>query len=427
MIDALATLAPETGLALSCTMVAPDREVGQHLWVAAVDVGLSRVRECGGLDLVGAGGYRRGETVLRAAGEAVERAALVPPPVDPLGRRPVPPGHPARMAVGTPGVARALPELEELTVDCLPALDLSDPGRPAPVLLPACLVDDPVTAQRACVDPGPTGTAAGPTLGFAVERALLEDVERDAVQTGWALRRAVRVRQLRDVVGGAGRGGSAAAAALLDGERVLAAAGLSTDLVEFPADVPGVSVVLALLRDADRDLVAAGACATWSAGAASATAVREALQVYALLRGLTPAAERAVVDEASRAAYWCSSGSVDRATAWLDDLCAICPAGQEPHPRVGVGVHERVHHLAGALARRGRRPVVCDLTARLPPRVRELGWHAVKGVVLGSQQLRMSEVPEHTWNLPRLRGLLAGDADGVYREAPLDRMPHPLV
>lgn len=374
MIDALSTLGPAAGLARACHTIAPEE---LPLWTVAVDVGLSEIR--GGdaaepeLRWVGGSGFTRSDAIVRAAGEAVERYALVPRGVDTLQAAVAPE---ARIRVARHG--RAAAGLDAAAADCLPAVVLPS-GREC--LVPAVLVDDP--ADSPWVDASPSGAAAGPSWEFAATRALLESVERDAVQRGWVMRPAVQRVDPLEVA-------SERLAEALEG--VAAAA------VLLPTGVPGLTCASTFLlepRAGGGRILSAGARATWSAREAVLGSLREAVQVLQLLRGIAggydPLGEDALVTAEPVRARYCLS---ERPAAWVDGWLARCvPGTLEPDADPPA---DELGHVATALAGAGLEPVVCDLTHRLPEAIQALGWHAVRAIVLGHQPLRMDE--RHTWS-----------------------------
>ncbi|NHC15589.1 YcaO-like family protein [Motilibacter deserti] len=451
-----ATLDSAAGLARSAHLVPPD-ELG--LWTVAVDVGLEESRtEAAGdgpnLHLVGACGWTRADALMRGAGEAVERLALVPPPSE-AGRARVPAGAPGRVLLGTPEVGRSDPRLDAVDLDCLPAVELlaggdgqgvEMAGLPVPVmpvLLPAAAVDDPVRGpERRYVDPGPTGAAAGPDLAFATERGLLEVVERDAAQCAWALRPPLPVVHPLDLPDGARRGDGGAARQL---ERALDGLEVQIASVILPSGISGLSIALTMLVDSTgpRPVLASGAKSAWSTVEAVQGSAREALQVLTLLRGvvdrhpaLPPGAT--VENDSDRARFCTTSAAVDAARAWLDRCRPAVAADLGTAADLGAAadldlravapddVPGRVEHLVNALRAQGLRPLVCDLTPRLPAPVRSLGWNAVHALVLGAQPLRMDERPAWSWVRPRLED--RARAWGVPVPAVLGELPpQPLV
>ncbi|MDQ6785161.1 MAG: YcaO-like family protein [Actinomycetota bacterium] len=410
---------------------------GGNLWTVAVDVGLggARAKAGGGgpgLELVGACGFRRLETMVRAAGEAVERLALVPGERDPARILAVPSDHERRVHVGVPGVARTAELVDRNPVDCLPAADLSPGAQRRTVLLPAAVVDDPVDERlREWVDPSPSAAAAGTSWTYASMRALLESIERDAVQSAWALKPALPCLDPAEPpadwrVGKSGRVLDSVAEALADDPA------LTARTLLLPTGVPGVSCALTVLFDRGGP-TAAGSAADWSVASAVATSAREALQVMVVLRNLGPAQHRLdrtdVVDEISRAQYWAEPSSAAEPLRWLEHGLAYEGPGpaETPPPR---SEEARLEHLASHLANEGLTPLICDLTARLPPAIRALGWVAVRAIVLGHQALRMDERHRWSWAQFRLRSAAAkfGLPPVVALLSSVDgEGPHPLI
>lgn len=391
------------------------------LWGVAVDIGLasSRASVAGaGIVHVGACGFQRADTTIRAAGEAVERFALMAGNADPLLHR-------------VPFADRRLSGIDWVTAgripagggaqDCLPGEIVGMTGK---ISVPACLVDDPGKPGPVVAEASPSGAAAGASWADAARNALLESVERDAVQAFWALRPALDLLDhdnvLRTVANTRpdGRGLSGA----------LAAPGLRIRCVIIPVGPPGLTVVLALITDRRHGgMVAAGSAVGSDPATAMARAAREGVQVLSLLRGLRRTAgptwdadpnPYAVVDELNRARFW-SERDADRL---LDDVLERCrPVTSVVAPSTpGPASLEAV---AAALLDADLLPVVVDLTHRLPAPAQRLSWHAVKAVVVGHQALRMDELASFSWCHARLADLAAR----WKCDSQVNGLPHPLI
>ncbi|WP_250280093.1 YcaO-like family protein [Frankia sp. Cppng1_Ct_nod] len=439
-------------------MIPPDE---LPLWTVAVDIGLG---EIGGrwqagrpsLHHVGACGFSRGDTLIRGAGEAVERAALIPPAVDPLRLADVPPDDNRRLSAAG---ALAHPILNAQPVACLPAIRLgSPPGSPRrAVLVPAAIIDDPVREQPVDhTDASPSGAASGPSLIRASLNAFLECVERDAVQAAWTLGPALRsvdpASFLAAVHGTGPRTGSGqpyarsgyrqgfthasgVLAKVLRGMTLLAGTAL------IPCGIPGITVALTMLVDEEGGgIAAAGSCASWSLDHAVLVSAREALQVLSLLRKIVARWPSngdggAIVDEISRALFWASPAGaalgrdfLERCELRSDRNLEGSDHNLEGEVREGSldDDQDRLAVLASHLCRDGLDPLICDLTGRLPPPLREMGWHAVRGIVVGHQPLRMNETYTFTWAEKRL--LDHARRWGVTVPADLTLTPpHPLI
>ncbi|MFD9947458.1 YcaO-like family protein [Nonomuraea sp. NPDC059023] len=115
-----------------------------------------------------------------------------------------------------------------------------------------------------------TGIATGAGLADAVERALLEVVERDALEVWWHL-------------GGPTRGVEVDSIPGLSAD--LAGSPLRTWVVEMPNEF--APAMAALVYDADRDLYAAGFACRYDPAEAARKAVLEAVHTWVFTQGLT--------------------------------------------------------------------------------------------------------------------------------------------
>ena len=420
MIDMLATLAPNA-IVRDVALLEPG---DSPLWTAAVDIGLADARAGSDraeapaagptFDRVGACGWTRADTLARGAGEAIERLGLIPVADDPLRVAAVAAGAARRVCVGTPEAARSVPALDAVTTDCVRALELGDGGE---LLVPAAVVDDPARGVPAgWVDASPSGVAAGPSWEYATRQALLESIERDAVQACWVLRPPVAVVRPGDLPGDRSHADSRHAARLaawLDAEALTARTFL------LPTGVAGVTAALTVVLDEreGRSLLAAGSRAGRSLPAIVHGSAREAVQVMtalrrlAAVRGPLPAGDP-VTGESARARYCLGPLPAAHVASWLE-RCHPASAGapvSEPEPALA--------ELVADLRADGLRPLACDLTPRLPERARALGWHAVRALVLGHQALRMDERHDWSWVRPRL---------AQWAERSGTRLPHDLA
>lgn len=407
MFDLIKTLDPGNGLTRGWHMRPPSAD--HPMWSVAVDIGGldARGTDLGDypLHLVGAYGAGRGDTLVRAAGEAVERFALFP------------------RDRGPRTVTATAASLGEDALDFV-AAGLGDPAGAdaelrwyegtwlhsgAPVWVPAGLVDYP--AGTPWFDPSPSGAASGPDFEFAVRGALLELIERDAVGVAWAA-------------------GAFSAEIDVEAEIALAppspewrrlttlyrkacASGLRPRLVTLPV-LPGLHCVLATV--AGTDLVACGAKAHEEWDRALLIALQEALQVHEMLtvlRGQWGQVEPPAVvrDDIDRARLWLTSRAVSELDRRLRDL-PLAPPGPPSSPRHSVA------ELVTAVRTDGGEPLVVDLTPRLPAPHRAMGWRAVKVVVPGYQPLRMDERHEFGWRHDRI---------AAASTASVPRFPHPLI
>lgn len=423
MIDVTRTLGPAGGIARVFGLQPPTPR--DPLWTAGVEL-----RSPGPDDnslplsarMVGACGLARNDALVRGAGEAVERFALHPGraagPV--RGRRT---GLPApAVEFHRPEVALGAPHAADLELHWYPARRLRDGAK---VMVPAPLVDWPCDPREsAYFDPGPSGAASGLGREMALRAALLEVVERDAVMVAW--QRGLRAYRVADPAALAAPGG--------DGERSRRALGelwqrarregMTPFLVVLPTAHPAVWCCVGGLDDADGDLAAIGCKASDRPWEAALGAFQEAWQVRSVLlrareSGVRPVAAEEIVDEDDRIAYLASPAGAAAVREWLAG-CDGDAAQVAWTP--GVGTEE----LVAAVLADGGDPLVVDLAARLPEPLRAMGWHALKVVPVGYQQLRMDE--RHTWSWNRARLVSAVERTGLAarRTADDDAPPHPL-
>ncbi|MCI2957682.1 YcaO-like family protein [Agromyces atrinae] len=394
MIDVAATLDPANGLVRRVMVRAPRGGI-DPLWTIGADIGNNdAVAMPAGFDMtwVGAAGFRRGRTLARAAGEAVERFALSPRqhPERPRADR----QHPDRHEPYPPLIAHSLADGSRTEVD-------------------AALVNYPPRDAVAHPDAGPSGAAAGATLASAIDSACRELIERDVAQRAWWGRASVE-----RIAEGEVRAASRDVARLLDATptpttSTTPTTRASTRIEHLELRRAGLPpVILCALVDDRAGVACAGLALEVDPALAIEKATQEALQVRSLLADLRRLELQAsapvplpVVGELHRARYWASDAGVDALHSWLDKLPAsrAVPA-RPPATPFSAAVPDAV---------------VVDLTPRLPPAIRDMGWHAVRAFSASLQPLRMTDAPSS--NLaPDLRG----------DRAVLDharRHPHPFV
>ncbi|MEV0393946.1 YcaO-like family protein [Polymorphospora rubra] len=424
MIDISATLDARNGLSRTFAIGAPRPPV-ELLWQTVVE--LDRPGDPDDESLppsaryVGAGAYSRSDSVLRGAGEAVERAALHPArgtlEGTVRGRRAD--LGPAALAYDRPDLALGAPGTADHELTWYPARRLRDG---APLLVPAGLVDWPCADDEApTFDPGPSGAASGAGYDMALRNALLEMIERDAVMVAWE--RGLHLPRIAPPESGTGPTGRAVAALL----STAAAAGLRVVLARVPTAFPDLCCGVAVVVDEwGGGRAAAVGCKVSEDPARSVLgALQEGLQVRGLLRntrgdGPPPDVPARIHDENDRVAFMLATEGTDSIVGWTADFTPPTPlsAGRARRPTVD--------DLVAGLVADGADPLVVDLTARLPARIRAMGWAAVKVVPAGYQHLRMDEEKDWSWNRPRLAtaeartGLVATFAPGQRRR------PHPL-
>ncbi|WP_435749235.1 YcaO-like family protein [Microbacterium sp. PMB16] len=420
MTPALQTLAVESGLAREFAVVAPDG-ARAALWKVLVDIGLGDGSDYP-LAHVGAYDLGRRRALERGAGEAVERFALA---------REAPPE-----VRGTLGMLRAEADTEvwwprwvcadafrAVTLGWYRAIRMADSQ---PVLVPAHAVDDDggrrhrsAGTAAALFDPSPSGAAAGLDADSAARAALLEVIERDAVLCAWGT--------------GIGVGPFEPAGADPDIARLASEAervGLRPVFGTISGVAAGVHVICCAIvdRSAHGALVSFGSKAAESVGAAARGALQEALQIHELLDNLRTRVPRPaafdrpdpalVVDDVARAWWWTTDAAADSMEDWI--AAWSCTS----RPSKAAAGAPTVERLVAEVTRDGGSPILVDLTARLPRPIRALGWHAVKVVCPGYQQLRLDESLDATWDRTRLTAW--GHRHGAPPRA-LSTLPHPLI
>jgi ribosomal protein S12 methylthiotransferase accessory factor len=398
-LDYWSTVQPAAGLVRRVSVLAPSGDE-QPLWTVAADIGQqdwSGSRASADdypLTLVGACSVDRADAFVRACGEAVERAALLP--VAPLPDAPEAP----LLEPGTLWLAGGGEPTYAATVE----------GRA--VRVPAPAVDYPLPDDDLdTFDPTPSGAAAGPSFADAAAAAAREVLERDAAVIAWA--RGARLPRLD--LGAIARAGDLAGQRLARLLELAARIGLEPVVGVAPTTAVGVDCAIGVVIDPDGGVAAAGLAAHDSLPVAAAKAVQEALQVRTALLGVAahyagrPAPTR-VAHDLDRARLYTTPAAVEAMRAWVDGF------------------------VVEARPERGRPdlppPAIVDLTPRLPAPIRGLGWHAAKALSPAHQPLRMSELFDWSWNAQRLEaperewGIeCALPAD----ETPRASFPHPYI
>lgn len=378
-------------------------------------MGLSAARRAAGgqataFDTVGAYGWTRTDATRRGIGEAVERFSLIAPTgVDPLLIDPPAPEVASRAvselsAYGLLGPTTPVGHLRWVSV--LEPLIAAGAAEGSPLTgvehrVPSALVTDPVPEQP-WSDGSPSGAAAGPDWAFAAERALLEAIERDAALCCWALRPRVPFVDSLDL---ASRTGALAADRRADVADYLSRHRARARTVILPSDA-GVRVAVTFVDGVEDGVpvLATGARAGSSLAECASASLREALQVHGALMPLlslprpVPPGSPAV-DEETRAWACLSSAAVDHVASWVDRAGGLVDADavagdDEVRPTADM--------LITALRAQGLRPLLADLTPRLPAPLRAAGWSSIRAIVLGHQQYRMDDTKPWSWYEPRV-------------------------
>ena len=415
MIDARRTLDPASGLTVASSVVRP-QPPERPLWEVLADLG--GPREDGfSLHLVGAYGASPADALVRGAGEAVERFAL-------RGEGDVLAPGLGRTDAATAPQADA-PDLDAwwpAGVTPVAMVPATDAVSGATVVVPRALVDDR-PADEPGVDHGPSGAAAGGDLEHAVRGALHEVVERDAILCAWDA--ALAPRRL-DLDAAAGRLDRRAARRLGALRTAAAALAFEVHAAVIPTALPDRPVVLAALRHPDGTVAGIGAKLADDAGRAVVGAVQEAFQLRQVLDAcaerLAPRGPERIDDDVARARWLTSDDGRATLRRWVAAWTAG-PAAPLPDP-APLTLAATVAHVAAD----GGRPLVCDLTPRLPEPVRAMGWHAARVLVPGLQPLRIDE--RHAGRTMTDRITTTHERTGLPHDAGISAAgprPHPLV
>ncbi|GAP49686.1 YcaO-like family protein [Streptomyces azureus] len=420
MIDVLATLAPEAQLTRGWQLHPPG--TGEPQWRGLVHLAGQQGEPVSGgpsqpisHEVVGAYGVNRADVLVRATGEAVERFALQPLPGE--GRR--------GPSTALDGDVLGFHEAGLGAEDCVgqvrtwyPARRLLDGHR---MWVPAGLVDHPPRPEDSDgFDPTPSGAAAGAGPGMALRSALLEVIERDALTVAWV--RALTLRRIDPEVSIAAAPGSPSWRRFGSALRHARAGGWEPVLAEVPTAVDGVTCVVGILLG---DQGAAVGCnASTDPGQSLAGALQEALQVMSCLRLVGPRyadepVPGIVTEDMDRARWFASAEGRETVRRWCD--------GFEPGSaalRLTPGQPSTEEILAGLHAQ-GARPLAVDLSHRLPPAVRAMGWAVVKVIPAGLQPLRIDERCSFGWNRFRLE--TAEARTGLRARSGHSPHPHPLI
>ncbi|MFB1048020.1 YcaO-like family protein [Streptomyces chrestomyceticus] len=424
MIDYAATLDPRNGLVASSSLT-PPRPPEHPLWQGLAELSPQRTGLTGpppivlAAHIVGAYGTTRADALPRAAGEAVERYALLPCKTE---------GYVARaedlteaICFTQAGAELADPAAQARPLRWYPAHRMTDQ---APAYVPAGLVDYPARSEDAVgFDPSPSGAASGPTLEHALLSAVLELIERDALITAWTRQLPlplVDTQKLAEI--------TTSSLARQQCRRMLRAArsaNVSPLLAHIPTGLPDTTCMVGIIVDtAIRPLAAVGASAAGDPAVSGAKALLEALQIRTALRLVRERHRRphtnAPRTDLERAQYFASPIGVAAVTDWIAHFTAPVqvPTAARHSPDL--------HTLVRALHRQGVTLYVVSLTHRLPPALRAMGWHAVKAVPVGLQALRMDETHNYNWNHTRIACTPQRTGLTPLRHTRL-HVPHPLI
>ncbi len=105
-------------------------------------------------------------------------------------------------------------------------------------------------------------------------------------------------------------------------------------------------------------------------------------------------------DEETRAWACLSSAAVDHVASWVDRTGGV--VGADAVADDDDTGRPTADTLITALRAQGLRPLLADLTPRLPAALRAAGWSSVRAIVLGHQQYRMDDTKPWSWYAPRI-------------------------
>ncbi|MEU5548018.1 YcaO-like family protein [Streptomyces sioyaensis] len=425
MLNMLETLAPVHGVATQHSVIRP-REPHQPLWTVAVE--LAGQSPAGGvsndeypLHLVGACGTHLSDTMARAAGEAVERHALIPQTEAKPHTVHTMQGQLPQDAVRFHEHGLGDSEAWGRELDWYKGIDLV---AHTSVAIPAPLIDYwPEGASDPAFDPSPSGAASGPNLWEATRAALLEIIERDAVLTAWAEQRALDAACPTDVFE---RADPWQRVQLLRLYTASQRQGLTPTIAHIVHPTTGVHTAVCLLHDPQppgdwrggaAGLVGCGSKAAPDLVTGAIGALREALQIRGVLLGVAQhyrnihhAATRPIVSDLDRAKHFATESGAETLLSWARSFHS--PTHRHPYPTENVACD--VDALVRGISADGGTPLLVDLTSRLPHSLQHMGWNAVKVVVVGYQPLRINERMSFTWCGSRV-------------PAARTNAPHPLV
>ncbi|MFD7169509.1 YcaO-like family protein [Streptomyces violascens] len=431
MIDYLATIEPAAGVIRGGTLL-PPRLPDEPLWRGLLELAWETAPDttvAGPLaaHVVGAYGVSRSDVFVRAIGEAVERYALRPHPLDEVAHGTSAQLGTAALDFAGPDTGMGEPLAGERPLRWYPATRLDD-GRT--VRVPAGLVDFPASGDDARgFDPSPSGAASGPGYPAALHSALLETIERDAVLVAWA--RALELPRIDLALAVARLAPSPSRKRLCRAIDQAGRAGWEPVVAQVPTTVPGVvcAVGVVIDRTGRHPLAAVGCKASTDPAAALAGAVQEALQIRSVLHVVrqrlpdapAPAAAR-ITDDIARAVHFASDTGTAAVQEWINGFTRPGPL-QLPLEPTGPDLAE----LVAAVHRDGGRPLAVDLTHRLPERLRTMGWAVVKVIPDGYQPLRVDERHTPAWHQPRLASAPARTGGTAHRPLGETVPPHPLI
>ncbi|MFF1831795.1 YcaO-like family protein [Paenarthrobacter sp. NPDC058040] len=376
-LDPVLTLDPVCGLVSEATVYPPN---ASGLWRTVAILANGGSATSGFASAVGAFDVRRRGSLIRGAGEAVERFALAPSPMDSEYLVAGPGAEPIDFV--TTGLGRA----SALACD-VPWYRATDMLNGIESQVPAPLVDyrpgcpSPSRWER-YFDPSPNGAASGPSECFAQASALAEVLERDAFLSAWRSQSPLRRVDLAELPESSRE---RSLSVLLEAART---AGVVLTLAFVANDDAPLHTAVCVIIGATSSVPfgAVGLKASADPMSAMLGALQEGLQIRELFLSRKPSpfgAGDSVTGDASRADFW----STPKAVASLQDWLQSFPAYPVPFAKPAPDVDVLVKHLAT----RGIGSHWVDLTHRLPASIKELGWVTGKVVCPGAVQLTMDE------------------------------------
>ncbi len=397
-------LDPASGVVRSYALHRLSPPVSMHAMTVDIGTRFAGTAEPTAHDRVGAVDLTPAGALVRGTGEAVERYALAPRDAEPLDH--VVGSRDELVAGGSryldPARWPGLPHPERRAVTrWYRGVDATDG---TPLWVPAAVVDWPTAPTSEGWQGTPSGAAAHTGHDAAVEAALREVLERDALMAAW--RRADRAGASVVDLGPPGAADPRIARLAADRD------GASVGAARIPSAVPTAHAYVGWVDDGR--VLAVGAGLDPAEGTGVLAALREAWQIYGLLSTWEPGTEATtdgfVAGAEARCAYWADGRG---RAEFVDWLAPLAPALTQAHDAAPSTAHD---DLLRELTAGGRCVVVVDLTPRLPAPVRQAGMHAVKVLVEGLQPLlllddeRWSVVPQRIGPAPRP-----------------DAGPHPLI
>jgi ribosomal protein S12 methylthiotransferase accessory factor len=407
-------LNPEFGLAKSYEVGLLDGPI--RLYIVAIDVGL-RLESSDEISLddrAGAVGFTLGDCYQRGVGEAVERFSCLPTdkplPGSVIARASQLAAEKVRMveANGTWGLPWVTDE--DAPIRWYMACDLADPSATA-VAIPDWWVDVPTMS----VVPGwqgcPSGVAAHLSWDLAVESAVNETIERDAVMRAWAdPKHGVQPVSLTAVISYLRTSSDRCHRSVAQRLSTLMTESISSQLTVFRLSRSAYKRATYLAWLTDGAVAAAGAGTGKNEPESLLKAVREAWQAYSVIsRGSSKIMDEALMEDGyvarskMRIAHWASSTGVAAFYDWKNDVPNDHDLTIEALQSFWNDSKTDGESIIARMKTMGQMALAVDLTSRLPYEVRKFGFHAVKVFIEGCQPLVVAEGESWAYLAPALR------------------------